>query len=575
MIFYPYKPLSAVWLKAAVMGSLWASFEIIVGSFLHNLHVPLSGTILTFASVFLVIAFVQIWNDKGLVWRAGLICALMKSLSPSAVILGPMVGILTEAFIIEFFIRVSGRNLISYMLGGGLAVASALFHKVISLLILYGFDLVKIFEGIYQYAMTQLRITKLEPQKLLIILVAIYLVTGFIASILGYISGRKYRGIAGNARITNEISLQKGNKLFSMSGRHRYSLALLLAHIIIVIVCLWMINAGSYYIFLPLSLLYLTGCFIWYRKSMRYLKKISFWIQFVIITLIAAFLLEGYSSGNYFSITGLIIGLKMNLRAFIIMVGFTAISKELKNPLIRSILYNRGFSSLYQSLSLAFSALPEIIAGMPKSKDLFRKRSSFLTNLFSQSQVLSEQFEGDHFKHPPVIIITGNVGQGKTTYTRQLCGKLINQGIKMTGFYSEGIQEDDRRVGFDLVDITTGQRSVISRKSSKEGWTRYGHYYFDPNAFMNVGEMILHQAKEGVQLLVIDEIGPLELSDSGWSFVIEKICNEYNLPMLWVVRKSLVEKAARKWNVGNVFVFDIEKDKEDDVLNQVRGMIDK
>jgi nucleoside-triphosphatase THEP1 len=575
MNFYPYKPLSTVWLKAAVMGSLWASFEILVGSFLHNLHVPFSGTILTFASVFLVIAFVQVWDDKGLVWRAGLICALMKSLSPSAVILGPMVGIFTEALIIEFFIRITGRNLVSYMLGGGLAVSSALFHKVFSLLILYGFNLVKIFEGIYQYAVTQLRITRLSPLMLLIILVAIYLAAGFIAAIFGCISGRKYRNIAGNAGIRDEISLQKGNQLFSMSGRHRYSLAFLIAHIIIIITCLWIINAGRYYIFLPLSLLYLAGCFIWYKNSMRYLKKISFWIQFVIITLVAAFLLEGYSSGNYFSITGLIIGLKMNLRAFIIMVGFTAISRELKNPLIRSILYNRGFSSLYQSLSLAFSALPEIIAGMPKSKDLYRKRSSFLSYLFRQSRVLSEQFECDHFKHPPVIIITGNIGQGKTTFIRQLCGKLVSQKIQITGFYSEGIQENDRRMGFDLVNITSGQRMVISRKSPRDGWIRYGHYYFDPLIFMKVGEIMLKQAKEGVQLAVIDEIGPLELSDSGWSSVIERICSDHNLPMIWVVRKSLVEKAARKWNVGDVFVFDIEKDKEEDVFNLIQGMIDK
>lgn len=30
-----------VWSRAAALGSLWAAFEIVVGSFLHNLRVPL------------------------------------------------------------------------------------------------------------------------------------------------------------------------------------------------------------------------------------------------------------------------------------------------------------------------------------------------------------------------------------------------------------------------------------------------------------------------------------------------------------------------------------------------------
>jgi nucleoside-triphosphatase THEP1 len=557
------------------MGSLWASFEIIAGSFLHNLRLPFSGTTLTFASVFLVIAFLQLWNDKGLVWRAGLICALMKSLSPSAVIIGPMIGILTEALIIEFFIRITGRNLISYMLAGGLAVTSALFHKVASLLILYGFNLVKILEGIYQYAVKQLRITSLDPLQLLAFLVALYLVAGFVAALLGYFTGRKFREIVNASSTTKEISLAQGNRIFSMSGRKRYSLILLFSHLVIIIACLWLINTGRYYIFLPVSLIYLISCFIWYKHSMRYLKKFSFWVQFMVITLLAAFVLEGFTSGNYFSDAGLIIGLKMNLRAFVIMVGFTALSTELKNPLIRSILYNRGLASLYQSLGLAFSALPSIIAGMPKSKDLYKNRSSFLSYLFLQSQVLLEQFSLDHQKRPPVVIITGNIGQGKSTFTKNLSEKLKRQQIYVEGFYSLGIHQDEERVGFDLVDLSSGERQAIARKTPQKGWISYGHYYFDPTVFQKAGEELLNKAKSKPGLVVIDEVGPLELSDSGWSFVIEQLCFESSQPMLWVVRKSLVQKAARKWNVGNVFIFTLDEDKEEDLLDLINSMMTK
>ena len=81
--------ISTVWLKASVIGSLWASVEIILGSFFHNVGIPFAGTLLAMNSVALMVAFHQVWKEKGLFWRAGLICALMKSISPSAVLLAP------------------------------------------------------------------------------------------------------------------------------------------------------------------------------------------------------------------------------------------------------------------------------------------------------------------------------------------------------------------------------------------------------------------------------------------------------------------------------------------------------
>jgi nucleoside-triphosphatase THEP1 len=564
-----------VWLKAAVMGSLWASFEIIVGSFLHNLHLPFSGTTLTFASVFLVIAFLQVWKDKGLVWRAGLICALMKSLSPSAVILGPMVGIMTEALIIEFMVRIAGRNLVSYMIAGGLAVTSALVHKVISLLILYGPDLVKIFEGIYQYALKQLRVTSLEPGKLILILISLYMVAGFIAAILGYLTGRKYRAKPSQGAGAGSIDLVQRNQLFDLSGRRSYSILLLFGHLVILVLSLWLINAGRFYFFLPVSILYIAGCFFWYKKSLRYLKKISFWIQFVIITFLAAFLLEGYSSGNYFSTGGLVIGLKMNLRAFVIMVGFTAISAELKNPLIRSILYNRGFASLYQSLNLAFSALPGIISGLPKSRDFFKKRTSVLSFLFSQSELLLDHFTANYAKRPPVIMITGHVGQGKTTFLQALAAGLMSKGIKAAGFFSVGVHENNQRIGFDLEDIRTGQKMMISRNTPHEGWKNQGHYYFNTEVFQIESELLQQQIRDGADLFILDEVGPLELNDSGWSPLIVQLCHTRSSPMIWIVRRSLARRATRKWNVGNVYIFTIGEDKEEDLHVLINNLINK
>ena len=181
-----YKPLNSLWLKASVVGSIWASVEIIFGSFLHNLKIPLSGTILSFISVYLLISFLQIWKENGLIIRAGIICALMKSISPSALIIGPMIGIFTEALLIELFIWLIGRNLAGYVVGGALAVFSTVLHKLVSLLILYGLDFIKILNSLYQFAVKQIHLSKMDPVPLIITISVIYL------------DGRSY---SGNSRV--------------------------------------------------------------------------------------------------------------------------------------------------------------------------------------------------------------------------------------------------------------------------------------------------------------------------------------------------------------------------------------
>jgi len=550
--------LSEIWLKAAIVGSLWASFEIIIGSFLHNLRFPFAGTILAFSSVGLIIAFVQVWKDRGLVWRAGLIAALLKSMSPSAIILGPMIGIFSEALVIEFFLLVLGRNLPAYMIAGGFAVLSALFHKIISLLVTYGFDLIVIVDQLYKYLIRQLGMTQGNPELLVSGVMIAYILFGMLGAVLGYMGGKL--SFSENASVRNEIKPSSDNGFFKESDMQSTSPWLLLFHIFAIISSLYLLNLYPLqYAFLP-SLVYAGFCLYWYRNSMRSFRKPSFWIWFMAITILAAVFWNGLSSGEIWNMEGLLVGLKMNLRAIVILTGFAAVSAELRNPIIRTVLYHHGFANLYHAVGLAFSVLPGIIDSIPGVRKLISAPVSTLGIIVRQAADVYPALEQEIADQNPVIIITGDVGQGKTTYLKTLIELLRNRGVKLSGFIARGVHEGQDRIGYDLENLHSGESCVFIRKQAANGWFRHGKYYFNQDG-VDFGNSILNIAdRESNNLLVIDEVGPVELKGKGWADGISHLVNNSSIMQLWVVRSHILKRVIRNWRIGDILIIDIAED---------------
>jgi len=571
----PGKPLSEIWLKASVLGSIWASVEIIFGSFLHNLKIPFSGMLLSFISVWLLISFLQIWKQNGLVIRAGLICALMKSISPSAVILGPMIGIMTEALLVELFILMFGKNIIGYLFAGAFAVLSTLIHKVVSLLIMYGLDLLKILTDLYHFAVKQIGLSSLSPVTLLLVITAIYILLGITGAIAGFYSGRKHKMNQNTAESDEAIRLKIKNQFANQSGEQSYSVILLFLNILFIAFILFLLNQNLNIAAMAAGITYLGFCVAKYRNSLKRLTKVTFWISFIIITFAAAFLWNGFSHGAFFSIDGLIIGLKMNARAVIIIIGFAGISVELRNPIIKSVLYDKGFGSLYQSLNLAFSALPFIISNLSKQGSTTASGISgkSLNGLFSQADTLLNAFEKEHQRRPEVVIISGDIHQGKTTVAQKVVSILLEQGVRIGGFLAIGEDEEGVRTGFSIKEIETGKTMVLCSVKTDATSTKTGKFYFNDTAIQWGNRLLAPENLDNKDLVVIDELGPLELAGKGWAAAIEKICVQNSLPQLWIVRKSIVEKMAGKWNVGNIYVYDISIESAEDIAGKLKSLI--
>ncbi len=564
---HPHKPLNPIWLKAAVAGSVWASIEIVLGSFLHNLRIPMSGTILSFIAVYLMVTFSHIWNDKGLIIRAGVIAALMKSISPSAIILGPMTGILAEAIFLEMFTRLLGRNKIGYLTGGAVAVFSALLHKIINLLLIYGFDAVKILSLLYQFAIKQLHTNSFQnPWYALWFLGAIYLLAGMIAAWMGCRMGKR---IIGSNETDDSIVLhfRKERQLFAhTSASNPLAMWYVVLHLAIIIGTLLLLNIEYYKLSIILGLGYLVFCFILYKHTLRRLAKFSVWLQFIVITLLASILWNGFSQHNFYSTEGVIIGLKMIFRAMLVMIGFSVIGTELKNPSIKSILYSRGFKNMYPALDLAFSALPDLLSHITLREKKASDVKGVLTLFFKNAQSLLQSFSKENLQKSTVLIITGETHQGKTTFTQKMVSMMMEQSYPLTGFLTIKSSETDNIPSYTLKLIPQNESLPFIESVSHEKWIKFRKYYFNPEAFQIGMKHVEAGISAASKYVILDEIGPLEMENKGWAPLIENLCAQPNIIQVWVIRQHLVPLVIKKWDVGNVYVANIEHDQAEDCL---------
>ncbi|MCK5847212.1 MAG: DUF2478 domain-containing protein, partial [Bacteroidales bacterium] len=567
--------LNNLWLKAAALGSLWAANEIVLGSFLHNIRMPLSGTVMSFFSVIFILAFITRWPQKGLIIRAGIIAAMMKSIAPSAIILGPMMGIIVEAVVLELFFRISNGRLIIMIIGGGLAVSEVLFQKVVTLLVSFGWDIMLMLDALYEFVARQLGNYSIEGYWAVVILFALYFVSGIIGTLIGRKAGLLSFKIEKEIAAVPIFEQKKNESIFGNEIDEKYSWLLLIFHLLALIIGMIIIKNTEWYIGIIAVGVYFTFIAIRYNNAFNHLKRPTFWILFFLISLLAGFLFSKESTGDFFSWQGFFIGMKMNIRAALVVISFAAIGKELKSPLIKTILYKGGLQNFYRALSLAFGILPESLKAFPSAKEMFRSPIVLISKLLIYAENLIKELERRDKLLLPIIIISGNIQQGKTTFVQKVVNRLKRSDINIDGFISEVVYKDNQRQGYELRRISTQERTSLCNINEHKGWLKQGKFYFNAEA-VSFGNSILDNISASTDLLIVDEIGPLEIKNKGWAKSINSICKNSTVPMLWVVRESLVNKISRHWPVGKIYHFKLSNDlPAQDVENIAIRMIEE
>jgi len=169
------------------------------------------------------------------------------------------------------------------------------------------------------------------------------------------------------------------------------------------------------------------------------------------------------------------------------------------------------------------------------------------------------------------VAITGQPGVGKTTVCRAVVDRL---GRSAGGMVCSDITEGGggggdsrgRRVGFELLDLQTGVKGVLAH--IRGDGPRVGKYHVNLHDLDRIGVSAILSAI-GTDLIVIDEIAPMELTSQRFIRAVEEALAS-DADMLVVLHQRsghpLAERIRTEFDLITV-----TKDNRDVIAGEIAG----
>ena len=161
------------------------------------------------------------------------------------------------------------------------------------------------------------------------------------------------------------------------------------------------------------------------------------------------------------------------------------------------------------------------------------------------------------------IFITGRPGIGKTILMKDISQKI---GERAGGFYTEELRKAGQRIGFKIktLDGKTGLLSSIDVISPY----RVGRYKVDLENFENIALPAIEDALNSSKIVMIDEIGPMELFSTKFKEIVLKALDSPN-PVIATIKLKGSKFIVKVKSRGDVVLFDLNRADKKDILTAV------
>jgi ABC-type cobalamin/Fe3+-siderophores transport system ATPase subunit/nucleoside-triphosphatase THEP1 len=159
---------------------------------------------------------------------------------------------------------------------------------------------------------------------------------------------------------------------------------------------------------------------------------------------------------------------------------------------------------------------------------------------------------------PQRLVVTGARGSGKSRWCAAVVAAARARGLSVAGVASPAVLEGGRKVAIDLVDLRRDARRRLAEvRRADEPGTSTQRWRFDEAALAWGNAALREAAATRVDLLVVDELGPLEfVRGVGFTEGVSALDAGRFAVACVVVRPALVDEALRRW--PDATVVDVE-----------------
>jgi nucleoside-triphosphatase len=147
------------------------------------------------------------------------------------------------------------------------------------------------------------------------------------------------------------------------------------------------------------------------------------------------------------------------------------------------------------------------------------------------------------------LLVVGEPRSGKTSWCKGYIDERRESGSSVGGILSPAIEKQGQRVGSNALDLLTGKEIPFARLShcrSFKAGEMVGDYTISRDGIIFACDAIKRAVESRCDLVVIDEVGPLELRGKGLMPAVELALRSGG-NVLIVVRSSLREALQKRF----------------------------
>lgn len=155
-----------------------------------------------------------------------------------------------------------------------------------------------------------------------------------------------------------------------------------------------------------------------------------------------------------------------------------------------------------------------------------------------------------------IILLTGEFQTGKTNLCLDIYQLAQEARIRVGGVISPAVFEGSRKTAIDALDLKSGIRKRLAELRTSHQTDLETQRWSFYSEVVDWGNKMLEEAVP-CDLLMIDELGPLEFQrGEGWVNGFAVIENGDYSTALIVIRPSLIDQAARLWQISRIIDLD-------------------